>query len=84
MYRPTATAKQGYANGLKGWQESDKSRHVPERHLIILFRAMVSEKSTIGQVRTLRAHLESMHGVVFESQHVYLALAYTTCFVFDE
>ena len=45
---------------------------------------MVPEKSTIGQVRTLHAQLQSVHGVVFESQHVYSALAYTTCFVFDE
>ena len=82
LYRPTA--KQRHANGLKGWQESDKSPHVPERHLLILFREVVPETSTIGQVRTLRPHLESMHGVVFESQHVCLALAYTTCFVFDE
>ena len=83
LHRPTA--KQRYANGLKSCQDSDKSRHVTERHPLILFRAMVLETSTIGQVRTPRAQLHSVHVVWSLNPNMCLRpLACTTCFVFDE
>ena len=62
MYRPTA--KQRYANWLKCWQESDRSRHVREWTPAHSVQSTSAVEATIGQVRTVRAHLEPMLDVV--------------------